>query len=521
MIHLAFALAIVLAPTQAPSSQPQAQTQKQDASKWQIQEDRPKLQVTDGWSVATLAENLPPAGPPRLIDSALFDGGFNNIDKGVLLTYGPTGNRFEVWEVQKNVNMDHALVLAFDPDGAELWRTKFQWASGDTWWNALASTVDGAGDLYFMYITMGGGSSYKWRIVKVTQAGVAWQKTLYTTTWGKEPTFMAPHPQGGVVVLSAASGQVRDLYTARISSAGDLLWEKKYDVAGENQFPNALVVAGDGSIHVVGDDDTGMHVRKYKADGAVLWTRTLARNTQYERPKGRLAYLDTSGDLVVAGSTYAGGNDPDWLFVNKYDPQGASLLSFVSHLSQAEGKISDYGLAGGYAARGGDGAVYFAWDDTDKLDSAWFLRRVVVPVRAPPSDPPRMVKVGEAPPLQLFQNAQVSWTKSFTADKAMNVERLMWIGNGAIGVLGRGKRKLGTNDYRADTRLRAIGPDGVDFGAAVFGSPGNFNNEPVAAGIGRGAMIHVLGWQYYSGDGWNDENVMRLRFQLKYTPPPN
>ena len=69
--------------------------------------------------------------------------------------------------------------------------------------------------------------------------------------------------------------------------------------------------------------------------------RTFARNTRYERPKGRLAYLDTSGDLVVAGSTYAGGNEPDWLFINKYDPQGTSLLSFVSHLSQAEGKISD------------------------------------------------------------------------------------------------------------------------------------------------------------------------------------
>jgi hypothetical protein len=27
--------------------------------------------------------------------------------------------------------------------------------------------------------------------------------------------------------------------------------------------------------------------------------------------------------------------------------------------------------------------------------------------------------------------------------------------------------------------------------------------------------VHVLGWQYWSGDGWNDENVMRLRFSVQ------
>ncbi|MDC0675510.1 hypothetical protein [Nannocystis radixulma] len=450
-----------------------------------------------------VAEDHPPPGPPQFLSSRMYDGGFNSIDKGVLMNFTPSGGRYEVWEVQKNVAMDHALILSLGPNGAEDWRVKFQWAANESWWEPLGSTLDAAGNFYFMYITNKSGSSYKWRIVKVSKTGtIAWQKTLYTTTWGKEPTFMAAHPDGGVVVLSSCNGQVRDLYTARISGGGDLLWEKKYDVDGLNNFPNALAVAADGGIYVVGDDDMGMHVRKYGADGSHRWTSNFLRKNQYERPKGRHAFLAPNGDLVVAGSA-RGGNDPDWLFVNRYAAVGGNLLkSFVSPLAADEGHLGDGGLRGVYALRGGDSAIYFAWDDDDKLDSQWWLRRVTFPLGSGGAEP------------------QVSWTRNFTGDKAMNVERLVWFPNGAIGVLGRGKRMIG-NDYRSETRVRSVSMTGTDFGQAKYSSPGDFNNEPVASGIGREAILHVLGWQYWSGDGWNDENVMRLRFQLKYTPPPN
>lgn len=512
--------------TQGGSASPQLEPASSSKPKLEKQSDHPPVEVGHAHGAPTVPEQFPPAGPPRLLDSALFDGGFANIDRGVLLSFGAAGRRYEVWEVQKNVAMDHALVLAFDAAGQELWRTKFQWASGEAWGKPLASTVDVAGDFYFMYVTAVSSSRYKWRIVKVTRAGaVAWQKTLYTTTWGKEPTFMAPHPQGGVALLSACNGQVRDLYTARISGAGDLLWESKYDVAGENNFPNALAVAGDGSIYIVGDDDGGMRVRKYAADGAIRWTSDFAAPSQYAKPKGRHAFFAPDGDLVVAGSTYNGGGD-DFVFVRRYARGSGDLrLNFTAKLGPQEGKLSDGGLRGVYATVGGDGAVYFAWDDTDQLDSQWWLRRVTIPLG--PADSGldgvhTLGKVGQAKlaePL-LLGGGQVSWTKTFSGDAAMNVERLVWFPNGAIGVLGRGKRKLG-NDWRGETRVRAVSPTGGDFGQARFGSPGDFHNEPIASALGPEAILHVLGWQYWHGDGWNDEDVLRLRFQLKYQPPPN
>ena len=93
------------------------------------------------------AEAYPVIGPPKLLSSEILDGGFNNIDEGVLVSFGAGGRRYEVWEVQKNVAMNHALVLAFDAAGQELWRTKFTWDATDTWWKPLGSTVDAAGDL--------------------------------------------------------------------------------------------------------------------------------------------------------------------------------------------------------------------------------------------------------------------------------------------------------------------------------------------------------------------------------------
>lgn len=454
------------------------------------------------------AEAYPVIGPPKLLSSEILDGGFNNIDEGVLVSFGAGGRRYEVWEVQKNVAMNHALVLAFDAAGQELWRTKFTWDATDTWWKPLGSTVDAAGDLYFMYLTM--STPHRWRLVKVDAAGaVAWSKTLYSTSWGEEATFLAPHPQGGIVVQSAADGQVRDLYTARVSSAGDVLWSQKFDVGGSNQFPGGLAVAADGSVYAVGHDRSA-RVRKYTADGAIAWTQSYEAGTPYEYRSTRHAFLDREGNLVVAGSTYAGGNDEDWTFVLKYSPAGARLRAFVAKVGSNSVKLSDYGLQGVYATHGPDDSVYFAWDHTDQLDTQWTLARVVVPgADASPRGALVLQKV------ELEAVPRVVWTRSFEGEDAMSVEELVWFPGGAVGALGRGKRKLQGYDYRSDTRLRAVTAAGVDLGGARFGSPGDFHNEPTAVAVSPGGVAHVLGWQYWNGDGWNDENVMRLRFALR------
>jgi len=446
-------------------------------------------------------------GPPKLLSKEILDGGFNNIDAGVLVEFGPQGRRYEVWEVQKNVSMNHALVLAHDASGSELWRTKFTWQQ-DPWFKPLASTVDAAGDLYFMYLA-NAYDLYRWRIVKVTAAGVvAWDKTLHSTTWGREPTFLAPHPQGGVVVHSAAEGKVRDLYTARVTADGNVLWQQKFDAGGKNQYPGGLAVAADGSIYVAGDDDD-THVLKYAADGALVWQRDHPGGA-YGYMRTRHVFLASDDNLVVAGSTYAGGADPDWYFVDKYTPAGVRLRSLVTELSDGT-KLADDGLRSVYATHAPDDTVYFAWDHDNTLASKWTVARVDVPPEPQLRATPRPA-MQPAPALR--KTMRVAWQNTFHSERGMSVEKLVWFPHGALGVFGRGHHTIKPNTYRADTRLVALKPNGDDLGMIDFTSPGNFDNEPQAYAVDARGIAHVLGWQYYSGDGWNDENVMRLRFTL-------
>ncbi len=457
-------------------------------------------------------------GAPEIRKTEILDGGYDNIDKGVLVTFAKNGRRYEVWEVHPSVATTNALVLAFDAAGNELWRTKLEPSGADRWSQPLAITTDVDNNVWLMYL---GSSSHRpWRVVKVDADGtIAVTKTLYTTTWEQERTFMAAHPQGGVVVHAVCDGgaTARDLYTARIAANGDVLWERKYDVGEQNQYAGGLAVAADGSIYAVGDDkqDAGaavpsaVRIRKYRADGSVAWTKSFDATTQYERPIARDVFIDSEGDLMIAGSTYAGGSKDDWYFVLKYDAQGQRLRRFA--IPVEDDKLTEYGLQGVYATHAPDDSVYIAWDHGHELDSGWTLVRV----RVPGEDPPRPgAGKGAAKPSRAgtSEPPKVEWTKTFTGDAAMNVERLVWFPQGGVGVLGRGKRVVDASShaYRQDTRLRLVRASGVDEGMVRSKGTGNFHHEPTTIAVSKSGLAFVLGWRWWNEDGWNDENVLRL-----------
>jgi hypothetical protein len=157
----------------------------------------------------------------------------------VLVAFGPQGRRYEVWGVHQGVSVKHALVLAFDAAGAELWRSKYTWKPAEPWLGHLAATVDAAGDLYFMYITMPVGDVYRWRVAKVTAAGVlAWDKTLYSSTWG---TIRRAHAPDDSVYLAwdHDNSLVSDWSLARIDVP-----QRQGPAIGEQEAPGARLCGG-------------------------------------------------------------------------------------------------------------------------------------------------------------------------------------------------------------------------------------------------------------------------------------
>jgi hypothetical protein len=107
------------------------------------------------------------------------------------------------------------------------------------------------------------------------------------------------------------------------------------------------------------------------------------------------------------------------------------------------------------------------------------------------------------------EQPRVEWTRTFEGAAAMNVERLVWIPNDAVAVLGRGKRAPGRRRPRRPARRHARRRRSRH-GAPR--EPDDFHNEPVAIAVDVAGTAAVLGWQHWHGDGRNDEDVMRLRF---------
>jgi uncharacterized membrane protein YqhA len=224
---------------------------------------------------------------------------------------------------------------------------------------------------------MGGSSSEYGKSIVVAPDG-----TIYTTGYFNGTVDFDPGP--GIYYLTSAG--LTDIYVARYSSAGALLWARS--MGGTNyDYSYALAVSSDGSVCATGyfigtaDFDPGggtyyltsgrtesIFISKLDSSGNFVWARNMV-NTGSENYLG--AY-DTGYSIAVAndGSVYTTG-----LFIDvvDFDP-GAGIYNLTTSSGSADVFISKLDSAGnfvwarrmggtstdiGYSiAAAGDGSVY-------------------------------------------------------------------------------------------------------------------------------------------------------------------
>ncbi|MBK8412670.1 MAG: hypothetical protein IPL19_32425 [Sandaracinaceae bacterium] len=150
------------------------------------------------------------------------------------------------------------------------------------------------------------------------------------------------HVDGSVVVAGYTTGSIEgagaggfDGFVRKYGATGALLWTRQLGTAGDEAATaisvdsvGAVVVAGYTTGAVEGASAGGLdaYVRKYDADGALLWTR------QFGTVAAELAYsvaIDGQDNIIVTGYTEGGlegaslgGRDA---YVRKYDSAGAVL----------------------------------------------------------------------------------------------------------------------------------------------------------------------------------------------------
>jgi hypothetical protein len=242
---------------------------------------------------------------------------------------------------QSSAGGSDAFVRKYDASGNELWTRQFGTASGDY---ALGISVDSTG-IYVAGYTDGilpGQSSAgdsdafvrkydaSGNEVWTRQFGTASYDFAYGISVDSTGIYVAGHTYGTFPGQSSASGI--DAFVRRYDADGNEVWTRQFGTDSDD-YANSISVDSTG-IYVAGstqgtlpgqssDGGTDAFVRKYDADGNVVWTRQFG-TASYDY--ALVISVDSTGiyvggytDGTLPGQSSAGGWDA---FVRRYDASG-------------------------------------------------------------------------------------------------------------------------------------------------------------------------------------------------------
>jgi uncharacterized repeat protein (TIGR02543 family)/uncharacterized delta-60 repeat protein len=196
------------------------------------------------------------------------------------------------------------------------------WVSSDIAYS-IQQTSDGG------YIVAGSSESFnadfddRWAdfwVLKLTSSGdIEWQKT-YGGDYGDTAYSIQQTSDGGYIVagelMSAVAGHLTDLWILKLSSTGDIEWQKTYE--GYYKSAYSIQQTIDGGYIVAGK------TMSFGAEGPDIWILKLSLNGEIEWQKayggedGDFAYSihqTSEGGYVVAGytSSFGAGKGDFWV----------------------------------------------------------------------------------------------------------------------------------------------------------------------------------------------------------------
>jgi Domain of unknown function (DUF5122) beta-propeller len=227
-------------------------------------------------------------------------------------------------------NGNDALLLKFDANGALLWERTWGGADSDTSL-AVAAAPDGSAYIAGAATSFGPSSSGLF-VVKFDSLGnLVWQRI----SDGAEGNAVAVGPDGSVHAAGTTPrNQIGnfDVIAMKITSGGDLVWQRTY-ASGEVVDPRGgMTVASDGSVYLAGAIQT---VKANRADIAALIVKLstdgdLLFDKQFDGRNGEtaagVAVAPDDGTVYVAGTTTSFGAGFQDAFLLHLLPTGKKLL---------------------------------------------------------------------------------------------------------------------------------------------------------------------------------------------------
>jgi Beta-propeller repeat/PEP-CTERM motif len=237
-----------------------------------------------------------------------------------------------------------AFVSKYNSVGNLLWTRQLGTTSYD---DSKGVSADGLGNVYISGSTLGslGGPSAGNQDVFLSKfsadGSLVWSSQFGTTDndYGGEVSvdglgnvYFAGSTAGS---LSGGNSGNHDGFVRKYNAGGGLLWTRQFGTAG-NDGSGAVSADGLGNVYLAGATDgilggvnvggIDAFVRKYNADGSLLWTRQLG--TTSTDVSGAVS-ADKLGNVYISGytggnlgGTNAGGEDA---FLSKYSAEGSLL----------------------------------------------------------------------------------------------------------------------------------------------------------------------------------------------------
>ena len=244
------------------------------------------------------------------------------------------GNSVYVTGVSTN-NGNDAVLLKFDVNGTLLWERTWGGPSSDESL-AVAAAPDGSAYIAGNATSFGPSSSGLF-VVKFDSLGnLVWQRI----SDGAAGNAVAVGPDGSVYAAGTTPrpdpiGNF-DIIALKITSVGDLVWQRTY-ASGEVVDPRGgMTVASDGSVYLAGAIQT---VKSNRADIAALFVKLSANgdllfDKQFAGTGGEtatgVAVAPDDGTVYVSGTTTSFGAGFQDAFVLHLLPTGKKLLDAVT-----------------------------------------------------------------------------------------------------------------------------------------------------------------------------------------------
>jgi len=233
---------------------------------------------------------------------------------------------------------DYATIK-YSPQGEELWVARYD-GPGQRGDRAYALAVDDAGYVYVTGESAGDGTSHDYATIKYSPGGEELWVRRYNGPGdsGDRASALVVDGWGNIIVtgisldLSDDFKFILSLTTIKYSPAGEELWVETYSPATSSWNtgnPHALVVDGNGNVHVGGEalteeGDWVLLTLKYSADGEELWSRQYASPSR-KFDRFQALEVDRQGNVLISGdASFYGTGNTEFTLV-KYAPDGTEL----------------------------------------------------------------------------------------------------------------------------------------------------------------------------------------------------